>query len=49
MKKDYQTPTSDVIVLETKSVILNSSLDSQRFLITSILLEDNTIEDGGNI
>ena len=49
MKKIYQSPTSDVIVLETKSNILNGSSDMQRLIVTSILLEDDTIEYGGEI
>jgi len=49
MKKKYKSPTCDVVVIETKSSILNGSSDMQRFVITSLLLEDNTIEDGGDI
>lgn len=49
MKKIYQSPTSDIIILETKSQLLSSSGDMQRLVIATILLEDNTIEDGGEI
>ena len=49
MKKEYQSPTCDVVLLETKSNLLYGSSDMQQLTIFSILLDDNTIEDGGDI